>query len=94
MIAVGIDVSKSKSTVAVLASDGSTLRKPFSINHNRQELDALVKYLKGLGEPVIVLMEYTGHYHYPILNVLQSEGLTVCLANPLQMKKFGDIELH
>ena len=94
MIAVGIDVSKSKSTVAVLASDGSTLRKSFSINHNRQELDALVKYLKGLGEPVTVLMEYTGHYHYPILNVLHSEGLTVCLANPLQMKKYGDVELH
>ena len=94
MIAVGIDVSKSKSTVAVLASDGSTLRKSFSINHNRQELNALVKYLKGLGEPVTVLMEYTGHYHYPILNVLQSEGLTVCLVNPLQMKKYGDVELH
>ena len=33
MIAVGIDVSKSKSTVAILSSDGEILAKPFSIRH-------------------------------------------------------------
>ena len=31
MIAVGIDVSKSKSTVAILNSDGTTLVKPYTM---------------------------------------------------------------
>lgn len=94
MIAVGIDVSKAKSTVAILNSNGSTLARPFTMQHNRQELDTLAKYLKSLSEPVTVLMEYTGHYHYPVLKVLQEEGLTVCLVNPLQMKKYGEVEIH
>lgn len=37
MIAVGIDVSKSKSTVAILNSDGSTLVKPFDMKPNQPE---------------------------------------------------------
>ena len=39
-------------------------------------------------------MEYTGHYHYPVLKKLQSEGFPVCLINPYQMKKYGDVEIH
>ena len=35
MIAVGIDVSKSKSTVAILNSDGSTLVKPYAMMHSQ-----------------------------------------------------------
>ena len=33
MIAVGIDVSKSKSTVAILNGDGSIRAKPFDVHH-------------------------------------------------------------
>jgi len=39
-------------------------------------------------------MEYTGHYHYPILKKLKDEGFPVCLVNPYQMKKYGDVEIH
>lgn len=39
MVAVGIDVSKSKSTVAILNSDGSTLVKPFDMKHNQPEVN-------------------------------------------------------
>ena len=39
-------------------------------------------------------MEYTGHYHYPVLKKLQQEGFPVCLVNPYQMKKYGDVEIH
>ncbi len=94
MIAVGIDVSKSKSTVAILNSDGTTCAKPFTMNHTQSDMDALVKYLKDLSEPVTILMEYTGHYHYPVLKKLQDEGFPVCLINPYQMKKYGDVEIH
>ena len=94
MIAVGIDVSKSKSTVAILNADGSKRVTPFNVKHNLPELNALVKYLNYLNENIIILMEYTGHYHYPILKKLNDEGLQVCLVNPYQMKKYGDTELR
>lgn len=94
MIAVGIDVSKSQSTVAVIDSNGVVLASPYTIAHTQPELHALAKYLKELKEPVTILMEYTGHYHYPVLKQLQSEGFPVCLINPYQMKKYGDAEIH
>ena len=94
MIAVGIDVSKSKSTVAVLDSNGKILAIPYTIAHTQPEIHSLARFLKELGEPVTILMEYTGHYHYPVLKQLQSEGLPVCLINPYQMKKYGDAEIH
>lgn len=94
MIAVGIDVSKSKSTVAILNSDGTILAKPFNMNHTLSDMEALSSYLKEQTEPITILMEYTGHYHYPVLKKLQEDGLPVCLINPYQMKKYGDVEIH
>ena len=38
MIAVGIDVSKAKSTVAILNGDGSIRAKPFDVHHVADEL--------------------------------------------------------
>ena len=63
MIAVGIDVSKSKSTVAILDSYGTVLATPFNMAHTQPEMNALVSRLKAFGEPVTILLEYTGHYH-------------------------------
>ncbi len=57
-------------------------------------MDAFVNYLKGLGGPTTILMEYTGHYHYPVLKKLQDEGFPVRIVNPYQMKKYGDVEFH
>lgn len=94
MIAVGIDVSKAKSTVAVLNSDGTIRAKPFTMYHTLSDMDAVVNYLNGLEESFSILMEYTGHYHYPVLKKLQEEGFPVCLVNPYQMKKYGDVEIH
>lgn len=70
MIAVGIDVSKSKSTVAILDSDGTILASPFNMAHTQDEMNALVSHLKAYNQPLTILMEYTGHYHYPVLKKL------------------------
>ena len=94
MIAVGIDVSKSKSTVAILDSYGTVLATPFNMAHTQPEMTALASRLKAFNEPVTILLEYTGHYHYPVLKKLQEEGFPVCVVNPYQMKKYGDVELH
>ena len=94
MIAVGIDVSKSKSTVAILDSYGTVLATPFNMAHTQPEMNALVSRLKAFDEPVTILLEYTGHYHYPVLKKLQEEGFPVCVVNPYQMKKYGDVEIR
>lgn len=94
MIAVGIDISKSKSTVAILNSDGTIRAKPFDIHHTKLDLDSLISYLKDTKEEPTILMEPTSHYHYPVLKALQGAGFPVCLVNPYQMKKYGDTELR
>ena len=94
MIAVGIDVSKSKSTVAILDSYGTVLATPFNMTHTQPDMNALVSRLKAFNEPVTILLEYTGHYHYPVLKKLQEEGFPVCVVNPYQMKKYGDVEIR
>ena len=94
MIAVGIDVSKSKSTVSILNGDGSIRAKPFNVRHTADELLALVNYIKGTSEVPTILMEPTSHYHYPLLKAFQEANLPVCLINPYQMKKYGDTALR
>ena len=58
-VPVGIDISKSKSTVAILSSDGSKLAEPFTMMHNQSDMNALVNYLRSFDEPITILMEYT-----------------------------------
>ena len=94
MIAVGIDVSKSKSTVAILNGDGSIRAKPFDVHHTADELKSLISYIKGTSEVPTILMEPTSHYHYSILKAFQDAALPVCLVNPYQMKKYGDTALR
>lgn len=94
MLAVGIDVSKSKSAAAILNPDGTVHTKPFEFCHSQPEMDALIRYIKDQNQPVTILMENTGHYHYPVLKALEAAGLPVCLINAYQMKKYGDMELR
>ena len=94
MIAVGIDVSKSKSTVAILSSDGEVLAEPFNVDHVENDMNTLIDYLKEQKDSVKVLMEATGHYHLPILKKFLAASLFVSVINPYQMKKYGDTELR
>ena len=94
MLAVGIDVSKSKSAAAILNPDGTVHTKPFEFHHNQPEMTALIQYLKDQNQPVTILMENTGHYHYPVLKAFEEASLQVCLINAYQMKKYGDMELR
>lgn len=94
MLAVGIDVSKSKSAAAILNPDGTVHTKPFEFHHNQPEMDALIRYIKDQNQSVTILMENTGHYHYPVLKAFEKAALPVCLINAYQMKKYGDMELR
>ena len=90
MNAVGIDVSKGYSTVAIVNSFGEIVASPFDVNHTDSELSELAGKLKSLKGDTKVIMECTGSYHLPIANVLQSAGLTVHAVNAMLIHDFGN----
>ena len=94
MLAVGIDISKSKSVAAILNQDGSMHTSPFEFHHTQPELDAFIKYILNSNQSATILMENTGHYHYPVLKAFREAGLPVCMVNAYQIKKFGDMDLR
>ena len=88
--AVGIDVSKGKSTVTVLQPGGTTVRKPFDVAHSSMELKRLTNYILTLDGETKAVMECTGRYHEPILRALSEAGIFVCAVNPHLIKNFGN----
>ena len=83
MNAVGIDVSKGKSTVAILRPFGEIVAEPFDVAHNDQELKELVERLKLLIGETKVVMEYTGNYYEPIARTLHNAGIFVSVVNAI-----------
>lgn len=92
--AVGIDVSKGKSTVTVLQPGGTVIRKPFDVSHTSQNLNELAAYLDSLDGDTRIVMECTGRYHEPILKALSEAGLFVSVVNPHLIKNFGSNSLR
>ncbi len=92
--AVGIDVSKGKSTVAVLQPAGAIIRKPFDVLHTSQQMSELSSYLNSLDGDTRVVMECTGRYHEPMANALHNAGLFVSVVNPHLIKNFGNNSLR
>ena len=88
MNAVGIDISKGKSTVCIMKPCGEILESPFDIGHTADELDSLISLIKSFDEETRVVMEDTGHYHLPVATYLSSHNIFVCCVNALRMKKF------
>jgi transposase len=84
--AVGIDISKGKSTVAVLRPFGEVVRKPFNISHTTKELSSLVSYVKSLDGDTRVVMESTGHYHEAVLKAFIDADVFVSAVNPQLIK--------
>lgn len=83
MNAVEIDVSKGKSTVAVIQPFGVIITEPFDVLHTDSSLKELVKFIKSLSGETKVVMEYTGTYYEPIANALHNAGIFVSVVNPL-----------
>ena len=57
MYAVGIDVSKGKSTVAIANIDGTLVEKVFEIKHNRNEISDLISHLNSYGKENIKIVK-------------------------------------
>ena len=60
MNAVGIDVSKGKSMVAIMRPFGEVVASPYEVAHTGSELRELANSLKSLHGETKVVMEYTG----------------------------------
>ncbi len=83
MNAVGIDVSKGRSTVAILQPMGVVVQEPVDIGHDAISLERLALQILCLGENTKVLMEATGRYHEPVAQELHEHGIFVSVLNPL-----------
>ena len=88
MISVGIDVSKGKSTVCVLKPGGEVLETPFEMLHTMEGILSLVNLIRSYPDEVRVVLEDTGHYHWPVVTLLVENGIFVCSVNALRMKKY------
>ncbi len=88
---VGIDISKGKSTIAILSIAGEVLEEPFEINHDIDGLNLLEEKLKDISkEDLKIVMEETGTYHLPVLGYLLDKGYFVVAENALKIKKYLD----
>jgi transposase len=88
MISVGIDVSKGISTVCIMKPGGEVIEAPFEMLHNIESILLLVNLIKTYDEEARVILEDTGHYHWPVVTLLTEKGIFVCCVNALRMKKY------
>ncbi len=88
LISVGIDVSKGKSTVCIMKPGGEVLEPPFEVIHTAECIAALAQLINAYDEECCVILEETGHYHWPIAVTLVESGVFVCAVNALRMKKY------
>ena len=81
---VGIDVSKGKSTVAIISVVGEVIEEPFEITHDLYGLKLLEEKIKDIPkEDLKIVMEETGTYHLPVFSYLIDKGYFVIAENAL-----------
>ncbi|MEW5596947.1 transposase [Peribacillus frigoritolerans] len=78
----------------VVGLDVDVYGKSFSIKHTREELDHFIGFPKEIeevtGQMPMISLESTGHYHTPVIQFLEEQGVLYILLNPIisyQVKK-------
>ena len=94
MNAVGIDVSKKKSTVTIRQAGDVVLLPPRDYRHTQSSINELIAIIKGLDGETKVCMEHTGRYYEPMASWLSSAGIFVSAVNPKLIRDFGDESLR
>lgn len=94
MNAVGIDVSKGRSTVTIRRPGDVVIMPPHDIPHTQSEINALIEQIRGLDGETKVCMEHTGRYYEPVATWLSDAGIFVSAVNPILIKDFGDDSLR
>ena len=94
MNSVGIDISKGRSTVAVMRPFGEVVISPFEVRHTDSELSELARRLKSLDGETHVVMEATGNYHAPVAKLLHDAGLYISVVNAKLVHGYGNNNLR
>lgn len=94
MNAVGIDVSKGKSVVAILRPFGEIVYSPFEILHTSEGITSLVELIQSIDGESRVVMEHTGRYYEVLAHHLSDAGLFVSAINPKLIKDFDNNSLR
>ena len=94
MNSVGIDISKGRSTIAVMRPFGEVVISPFEVRHTGSELSKLAKQLKSLDGETRVVMEATGNCHASVAKLLHDAGLYVSVVNAKLVHDYGNNELR
>ncbi len=90
MNAVGIDVSKKKSTVTIRQPGDIVLLPPRDFLHTQSSINELIATIKRLDGETKVCMEHTGRYYEPIASWLSNAGIFVSAVNPKLIKEYGN----
>ena len=94
MNSVGIDISKGRSTIAVMRPFGEVVISPFEVRHTGSELSKLARLLKSLDGETRVVMEATGNYHASVAKLLHDAGQYVSVVNAKLVHDYGNNELR
>ena len=94
MNAVGIDVSKGKSTVTIRRPGDVVLMPPCDIPHTQSSINNLIRQLHSLDGETKACMEHTGRYYEPVATWLSDAGIFVSAVNPVLIRDFGDDSLR
>ena len=94
MNAVGIDVSKGRSTVTIRRPGDIVIMPPHDIPHTQSTINDLIDLIRGLDGETKVCMEHTGRYYEPVATWLSDAGIFVSAVNPMLIKDFGDDSLR
>ena len=90
MNAVGIDVSKGKSTVTIRRPGDVVVLAPRDYRHTQSSINDLIATIKCLEGETKVCMEHTGRYYEPVASWLSAAGIFVSAVNPWLIKDFGN----
>ena len=94
MNAVGIDVSKGKSMVAIMRPFGEIVSAPFEIKHTASGINSLVELINSVEGESRIVMEHTGRYYEVLAHQLSEANLFVSTINPKLIKDFDNDSLR
>ena len=94
MNAVGIDVSKGKSVVAIMRPFGEIVSTPFEIKHTASDIRSLVELINSIEGESRIVMEHTGRYYEVLAHQLSEANLFVSAINPKLIKDFDNDSLR
>ncbi len=94
MISIGIDVSKKKSMAFAMNEKGEVFMAPTEFEHTVEGLEVLVEKLRAMPQPLRVVLENTGYYHWPVVSHLLEAEIFVCIVNSILMNKFAKVQMR